>query len=551
MIHNGRGTSLMATNSSSNSNNSMIPVLRSPKVPQQQQPQIDYFKFNTTTSSSTTSSASSPLRTGIPSSQSSSRSYNAHHNSSSGSTNGYLEPLSPASSSSTVPQTFGKYINLPSFSTLSSSNVSNNIKKSPNNNNYNILSSHSNNSDSPGKQFSRSALNSITNYDSRSNDSDEITEDEFLNGTSNSVEGAGSKIKFADLGSKISAIDAQVAQQEKVRKKRQMQIESIESKIDNVNTFTNKVNSRVDSTNGALEKLETQLFHERGNRERGEKNITNLIEEKFNQLSSRIEQEKNARIQENESVKKRLKNLEEQVSTVHLNIESLSQELSSQSNQLHLLSTNFNSFLNQYKTERKQLADSIISESKETQIKFTDVKQKINNMELDVQKQISTLSNLSNAHINEITTQLEKLFTEIGTQTRQSTDPIWSKLEQIQNTLESQKINTAHQFNNVQQLMNAQKMEILSEFIQPTSDKLERLIIQNDKQSKKNLFDLRADIEKQQELVNSSLNKLQDRIVSEEKVRGEGEANLLALLSKTMSRIKKTIESPSLINEAD
>ena len=544
MIHNGRVTSLMATNSSSNSNNSMIPVLRSPKVD---------FKFNTTTSSSTTSSASTPLRTGIPSSQSSSRSYNSHHhNSSSGSTNGYLEPLSPSSSSSTVPQTFGKYINLPSFSTLSSSNVGNNIKKSPNNNNYNILSSsHSNNSDSPGKQFSRSALNSITNYDSRSNDSDEITDDEFLNGTSNSVEGAGSKIKFADLGSKISAIDAQVAQQEKVRKKRQMQIESIESKIDNVNTFTNKVNSRVDSTNGALEKLETQLFHERGNRERGEKNITNLIEEKFNQLSSRIEQEKNARIQENESVKKRLKNLEEQVSTVHLNIESLSQELSSQSNQLHLLSTNFNSFLNQYKTERKQLADSIISESKETQIKFTYVKQKIINMELDVQKQISTLSNLSNVHINEITTQLEKLFTEIGTQTRQSTDPIWSKLEQIQNTLESQKINTAHQFNNVQQSMNAQKMEILSEFIQPTSDKLERLIIQNDKQSKKNLFDLRADIEKQQELVNSSLNKLQDRIVSEEKVRGEGEANLLALLSKTMSRIKKTIESPSLINEAD
>ena len=93
-----------------------------------------------------------------------------------------------------------------------------------------------------------------------------------------------------------------------------------------------------------------------------EKSIISLIEERFQQVNSRIDQEKILRQQDNENIMKRLKSLTEELAIVRHSVETISQELASHSSQVSSITGSINNFVNQTKQDRKVLQDALTSD---------------------------------------------------------------------------------------------------------------------------------------------------------------------------------------------
>ncbi|KAG2373257.1 hypothetical protein C9374_012360 [Naegleria lovaniensis] len=454
-----------------------------------------------------------------------------------------------------TPSSFGKFINFSQLSTkkqLTNSNTSslNNSLANFNNDRYN------HNSNIFEDSASRMSNQTPELFSSHHDDEDHHSEDNddhhsiydhhsVVSPKASSTTGSAvkSKLKFSELGSKISAIDESMMQQEKVRKKRQQQMQGLEQKIELTNSNLSQVENRTMSLEAALEKIETLFYQEQGVRNLSEKNIISLMEEKFNQLAIKINQEREQRILEDESNRKRIKALEEGVTAINLSLDSLSQELSSQNSQLSLLAANFNSFTNQYKQDRKQLIDQRQLESKEIQLQFGDVKQKIANMESEMHKQDTFIMNQLNANVHDLSQELSRLRAEVDNKTKTSVEPMMAQIQQLFSTLESNKTQFTLQIGTLQQQLASQKSEILSEYMNPKFERVEKAILLNDKTQTKHVFDLKADVEKKNEMLESAITKLKEMLTHEESQRLESENNLLQLLSKTMKRIQNGIES--------
>ncbi|KAF0975643.1 hypothetical protein FDP41_005637 [Naegleria fowleri] len=455
------------------------------------------------------------------------------------------KPNTPSSS-------FGKFINFSQLSTkkqMSGLPLSQSHNSSLNNSLSNFQDRHNNNLFE--ESTSRMSSQTPELFSSRHDDNDHHEDHEDHSASfeqslpSPKASSTGSlvksKLKFSELGSKISAIDESMMQQEKVRKKRQQQIQGLEQKIDITNSNLSQVENRTTSLESALEKVETLIYQEQGKRDLSEKNIISFVEEKFNQLAIKITQEREQRIMEDESNRKRLKSLEESVAAINLTLDSLSQEISSQQSQLDLLASNFNSFTNQYKQDRKQLLDQKQAESKEIQLQFTDTKQKISFLESEMHKQDTIITNQLNMYIHDLSQELSRLRTEVDNKAKISVEPMIAQIQQLFSTIDSNKTQLTLQIGNLQQQLAAQKSEIITDHMNPKFEKLEKTIVHNDKTHTKHVFDLKVDIEKKNEMLESTITKLQEMLSHEESQRLESETNLLQLLSKTMKRIQNGI----------
>ncbi|KAL9647644.1 hypothetical protein ABK040_015134 [Willaertia magna] len=393
-------------------------------------------------------------------------------------------------------------------------------------------------------------LPSMSKRTSREDDNDLHGEEDELatmeNVLSNNYALPKAKMKYTELGNKINSLDAQIMQQDKLRKKRQQQLENLDYKIDSLASQIKKTVDSIEALDAKIDKVENLIHQEKGARELQEKNIIALIEEKFASITTKIEQEKYLRNTEYENNRKKVKSLEEEIGVFHLNLESLEQGIDSVSQQIVQITTSTSNFQNQYKVDKKAAADSQLNDLKEIQGKIVELKQKQHNMELDITKQNEQLISYTNSQFVGVTGKLTQLQQDFEQSSKTITEPLWQQITLLLQQIENNKLQVNQQVGTLQQQILQTKVSILNESIKPEISKLEKLIYSNNQQSKQKDFELKSDIDKLQEQTTKLITKIEERMTESDEQRNESETNILKLLSKTMSRIKNGIEVTAL-----
>ena len=239
---------------------------------------------------------------------------------------------------------------------------------------------------------------------------------------------------------------------------------------------------------------------------------------------------------------KRLKSLTEDINIIRHSVETISQELDSHSSQMTSMTTSINNFVSQTKQDRKVLQDALNSDLREVQLSIVSVKDRLTNLAIEVQKQDNNILSHINIKHEDVLHEVKQIHMEIENTTKSAIAPLWTQVEQITHTIEGNKQLNIQSISNLQQQLNNQKSSIISEYLNPEISKLEKQIIQNDKQTKKDQFALSSLIEKQQETLDLSVKKLSERLSMEETTRADSETHLLKLLSETMTRIRSGME---------
>jgi chromosome segregation ATPase len=291
------------------------------------------------------------------------------------------------------------------------------------------------------------------------------------------------------------------------------------------------------------------IIQEKTTREMQEKSTWAGVEEKNMTLTSKLDQERNSRESECESLRKRIKNHEDtqvQQSMLASEQQNRIQELATSMEQLQYAMQQLQASILQVKRE----GDENTNQTKQLcHAQFNELKQMLHNEQLARERSNEQGNNTTQAQIKALFEAITKEQAAREQATKLATSPLWDNIDKLTRMIEQEKLSRTDTISKVQQAH--QDLHALTrDDIKKQVLKLDQQILKSDKTHGDRHFSVNMSIERETEERNHTLTQLRADMELMETKRKTSEKEILKLIASTMSRLKSGMETelhPSLL----
>jgi hypothetical protein len=267
-----------------------------------------------------------------------------------------------------------------------------------------------------------------------------------------------------------------------------------------------------------------------------------MIEEKFNTLNAKIDQEKNQRIIDNELLRKSMRVFEDLQSTLQIKIDGMLQNSKELATALNNLSQNFTELKKAAEIDRNEKLDQAKGFSKQLQSMYNELKQQIYIEQTARKQQNDSLSNLISSESQGLSGKISTLKLHTEQSITLAIAPLSDLMEKLTSTLHKE-----HQQREDLQKSHEQKhSEIEAAFkdiLNKESSRIEDLIKNQEKQWSQKHWNMQmtmdTDIEQGQKNYHSLLRMVEEA----EHKRVESEEHLLHHISSLLTRFRNGMDT--------
>ncbi len=290
-------------------------------------------------------------------------------------------------------------------------------------------------------------------------------------------------------------------------------------------------------------------MQEKTAREMQEKSTWAGMEEKFMSVISKIDQERYAREEECDTLRKRIKGHEDTQISANMaasDQQNRVQEIANNMEQVYFTVQQMQASVTQLKRD----ADDSNAQIKQLcHSQFNELRQMLHNEQLQRERANEQGSSTVQNQIKLLTEALAKESLSREQATKLATTPLWENIDKLTRAIEMEKLSRTDLLSKMQQAQIDQHTQTRDD-IKKQVQKIEQNMLKSDKTHSDKHFALNMTMERDIEERNKMLLQLNDALAAIENKRQNSEKEILKLIASTMSRLKSGMETdlhPSLL----